>query len=54
VLRLIAGGRSKVQIARELIIAASTVRAHVNSVFGKLRVTSRTQAIARARDLDLL
>jgi DNA-binding CsgD family transcriptional regulator len=36
VLRLIAGGRSTVQIARELIIATSTVKTHVNSIFGKL------------------
>jgi LuxR family maltose regulon positive regulatory protein len=53
-LRLIAAGRSNAQIARELIIATSTVKTHVNNIFGKLGVASRTQAIARARELNLV
>ena len=32
----------------------TTVKAHVNHLFGKLTVKSRTQAIARARELHLL
>jgi ATP/maltotriose-dependent transcriptional regulator MalT len=31
-----------------------TVKTHTNSMFGKLQVTSRTQAIVLARDLQLL
>ncbi len=54
VLRLIAAGQSNPEIARTLVIAISTVKAHINSIFGKLGVTSRTQAIVRARDLHLL
>jgi len=54
VLRLIAAGRSNAQIAQVLVVAVSTVKAHVNHLFGKLAVTSRTQAIARAQELDLL
>jgi LuxR family maltose regulon positive regulatory protein len=54
VLRLVAGGHSNAQIARELIIAISTVKTHLNSAFAKLGVVSRTQAIARARDLNLV
>ena len=54
VLRLIAAGRANAEIARALIVAPSTVRSHVNHLFGKLGVASRTQAVARARDLDLL
>jgi LuxR family maltose regulon positive regulatory protein len=54
VLRLIAGGKSNAEVARTLVIAISTVKTHTNSIFGKLQVTSRTQAIARARDLHLL
>ena len=54
VLRLIASGKSNAEVARTLVIAISTVKTHTNSMFGKLQVTSRTQAIARARDLQLL
>jgi LuxR family maltose regulon positive regulatory protein len=54
VLRLIASGKSNAEVARTLVIAISTVKTHTNSIFGKLQVTSRTQAIALARDLHLL
>jgi LuxR family transcriptional regulator, maltose regulon positive regulatory protein len=54
VLRLIAAGRSNAQVAQALVIALSTVKTHTNSIFGKLGVTSRTQAIARAHELRLL
>ena len=53
VLRLIAAGKSNAQIAQALVVAISTVKAHVNHLFGKLAVTSRTQAIAHARELHL-
>jgi LuxR family maltose regulon positive regulatory protein len=54
VLRLIAAGHSIAQIAQALVIALSTVKTHTNTIFGKLGVASRTQAIARARELRLL
>jgi len=54
VLRLIASGKSNAEVARTLVIAISTVKTHTNSIFSKLHVTSRTQAIALARDLQLL
>ena len=54
VLRLIANGKSNAEVARTLVIAISTVKTHTNSIFSKLQVTSRTQAIALARDLQLL
>jgi LuxR family maltose regulon positive regulatory protein len=54
VLRLIASGKSNAEVARTLVIAVSTVKTHTNSIFAKLRVTSRTQAIALAHDLQLL
>jgi LuxR family maltose regulon positive regulatory protein len=54
VLRLVAAGLSNQQIAQKLFIAVSTVKSHLNSVYGKLGVKNRTQAVARARELDLL
>ena len=42
------------EIAHALVIALSTVKTHTNSIFGKLGVTSRTQAVARARELPRL
>lgn len=54
VLRLIAIGQSNAEIARSLVIALSTVKTHTNSIFSKLGVANRTQAVAKARDLQLL
>jgi LuxR family maltose regulon positive regulatory protein len=54
VLQLIAAGASNPEIAQKLVIAVNTVKKHVNSIFGKLAVTSRTQAVARARGLGLI
>jgi LuxR family maltose regulon positive regulatory protein len=54
VLRLLMAGLSNAAIAQELVITVGTVKRHVNSIFGKLGVSSRTQAIARAQRLHLL
>jgi LuxR family maltose regulon positive regulatory protein len=54
VLLLVAEGLSDRQIADRLIIVPGTVKRHLNSVYGKLGVHSRTQAIARARQLSLI
>jgi LuxR family transcriptional regulator, maltose regulon positive regulatory protein len=54
ILRQIAAGRSNQEIAATLVIAISTVKKHINNIFGKLDVQSRTQALVRARELDLL
>jgi LuxR family maltose regulon positive regulatory protein len=54
VLRLVAEGQTNTDIAESLVIAVSTVKSHVNSIFGKLGVATRAQAIARARRLDLI
>ena len=47
-LPLVAEGLSNKQIAKELIIAESTVRYHLTSVFNKLGVGTRAQAVATA------
>jgi len=54
VLGLIAQGHSNQQIADALIVSVGTIKKHLNNIFGKLGVTSRTQAVARARELSLL
>ena len=54
VLRLIAAGLSNREIADRLVLALSTVKSYVNTIYGKLQVQSRTQAVARARALHLL
>ena len=54
VLRLLSEGLTNVAIAKELVIAQSTVKTHINHIYSKLGVTQRTQAVARARELDLL
>ena len=53
-LRLLAAGHDNAAIARELVVAVSTVKAHVNHIFGKLGVGSRLEAALRARQLNLL
>ena len=53
-LRLIADGHSNQAIADRLVIAVSTVKRHINNIYGKLDVQSRTQALVRARERDLL
>jgi LuxR family maltose regulon positive regulatory protein len=54
VLRLIVAGCSNREIADRLVIAVSTVKWYVNAIYGKLQVESRTKAIARARELNLV
>jgi ATP/maltotriose-dependent transcriptional regulator MalT len=54
VLVLITEGLSNQEIAARLFIATSTVKGYVHSVFRKLDVDSRTRAVARARELNLI
>ena len=53
VLRLAAGGLSNREIAECLIVTVGTVKSHLHSIYGKLGVESRTQALVRARELGL-
>jgi LuxR family transcriptional regulator, maltose regulon positive regulatory protein len=54
VLRLLAAGCSNRQIAETLVLAEGTVKFYVHAVLAKLEVHSRTQAIAKARELNLV
>ncbi|WP_428682832.1 helix-turn-helix domain-containing protein [Sphingopyxis sp.] len=54
VLELLAAGHANKVIARQLDISPNTVKTHVARVYEKLAVASRTQAIQKARALDIL
>ena len=54
ILQLIAQGLNNREIADKLVVAQSTVKKHINNIFGKLDATHRAQAIAHARELRLL
>jgi pimeloyl-ACP methyl ester carboxylesterase/DNA-binding CsgD family transcriptional regulator len=50
VLELIAAGRTNAEIALRLELSEKTVRNHINSIFSKLSLPNRSQAIVRARE----
>lgn len=54
VLRLIAQGLSNLEISKRLFLALNTVKGHNRIIFGKLHVQNRTEAVVRARELDLI
>lgn len=54
VLQLIAAGLSNREIGERLVIALSTVKGHTSNIYGKLGVSKRTEAVARARTLGLI
>jgi LuxR family transcriptional regulator, maltose regulon positive regulatory protein len=54
VLGLIASGLSNREIANRLFVEVSTVKSYANSIFRKLGVQNRTQAVAEARALHLI
>jgi len=54
VLKLLARGRSNKEIGADLFISETTVKSHMRSIFGKLAVMSRTEAIAAANRRGLI
>ena len=54
VLQLVAAGLSNRVISETLVVTIGTTKKHLNNIFSKLDVTSRTQAVARAKELNLL
>jgi LuxR family maltose regulon positive regulatory protein len=54
ILRLVCQGYSNAEIAEQCVITLNTVKKHTSNIYSKLNVTSRTQAVARARELDLI
>jgi len=47
-LHLVAAGHANTQIARRLGISEGTVRTHLENIYEKLNVSSRTAAVTRA------
>jgi LuxR family maltose regulon positive regulatory protein len=54
VLRLLPGELSQREIAGTLYLSINTVKSHVKSIYRKLRVETRAQAVNRARELGVL
>lgn len=54
VLELVAKGASNQNIADKLFVKEVTVKTHLNSIFKKLKVTNRTQAVLLAMQMNLI
>ena len=54
VLRLVAAGMRNQEVADQLFISLSTVKRHIANAYGKLGVSHRTEAVARANELNLV
>jgi LuxR family maltose regulon positive regulatory protein len=54
VLQLIAQGLSNQEISERLFLALDTVKGHNRRIYGKLQVQRRTEAVAKARSLNML
>ncbi|AWI27043.1 helix-turn-helix transcriptional regulator [Flavobacterium pallidum] len=54
ILNLLAAGHSNQEIAGEIFVSLSTVKTHIQNLFEKLDVKRRTQAVEKARRLQLI
>jgi ATP/maltotriose-dependent transcriptional regulator MalT len=54
VLILVAEGLSNQQIAEKLVLSQGTIKKYLSSVYQKLYVHRRTQALLRAKELGIL
>jgi LuxR family maltose regulon positive regulatory protein len=54
VLDLLARGLTNAEIGQQLVISLPTVKSHTRNLYGKLGVHTRREAVARARELNLL
>ena len=53
-LNLLASGRTNSEIARDLFISVGTVKSHTGNIYRKLVAKNRVEALARARELEVL
>jgi DNA-binding NarL/FixJ family response regulator len=51
VLRMLFAGKSNLEIGEELFISVNTVKSHLSRLYLKLNATSRTEVMARVREL---
>jgi DNA-binding CsgD family transcriptional regulator len=54
VLELMAQGYSNQEIAEKLFVSLNTIKTHITNIFLKLEVKRRTQAVQRAKELQLI
>ena len=54
VLRMLGGSLSERDIGRELYLSHSTIHSHTKSIYRKLGVSSRSDALQHARELGLI
>jgi LuxR family maltose regulon positive regulatory protein len=54
VMTMLAAGKSNQAIAGQLVVTLDTVKKHVSHILGKLGAANRTEAVSRARRLDLI
>jgi LuxR family maltose regulon positive regulatory protein len=54
VLRLLASNLTQREIGAELYLSLNTIKSHTRSIFRKLGASTREQAVARARELELI
>ena len=54
VVRYLPSNMTAPQIASELIVSPNTVRTHMRHIYAKLDAHSRSEAVARARELGLV
>lgn len=54
VLQVLASGKTNSEVARELFVSVGTVKSHTGNIYRKLDAKNRVEALARARDLNLI
>ena len=54
VLELMSLGKTNQEIARDLVVASGTIKAHAASIYRKLDAANRTEAVTHARELGIL
>ena len=54
VLEMAAKGANNKEIAEKLVLSEVTIKSHMNSIFKKLKVTNRTQAVLLAIQMNLI
>ena len=54
ILHIISLGHSNQEIADKLFVSLNTIKTHINNIYSKLNVKRRTQAVSKARELNII